>query len=123
VRVSARGFRSEPARFAWRASQVAIQTHAAFSNYKRCAGDNPFVKRFIQPRTFVFYNAIANVNSGRAEKSNRAASMFRIRIDRADDYPPNSAFDNIVRAGRSSSTGRAGLERYVQDRLGRDRII
>jgi hypothetical protein len=54
VRVSARGFRSEPARFAWRASQVAIQTHATFRNYKWFAANDPFVKRFIQPRTFVF---------------------------------------------------------------------
>src|SRR5205823_4609711 len=72
LRVSARGFRSEPARFAWRASQIAIQTHATFRNYKWFAADDPFVKRFIQPRTFVFYNDIDNVNSGRAEMSNRA---------------------------------------------------
>ena len=35
----------------------------------------------------------------------------------------NEAFNNIVRAGRSSSTGRAGLERYVKDRFGWNGII
>src|SRR4029077_7231808 len=105
----------EPARFPGRASQVTIQTHAAFCNYKRFTGNNPFVKRFVQPHTFVFQNTSANVDSSRVEKPKRAAPMFRIRINRTDDYPPNSAPDDIVCAGRSSSTGRARLERYVKD--------
>src|SRR5205814_5699346 len=93
------------------------QTHATFRNYKWFAGDDPFVKRFVEPRTFVFQNASNKIDSGRAEKSNRAAPMFRIRIDHTDDYPPNSALDDIVCARRSSSTGRARLERYVEDRF------
>src|SRR5207302_11061172 len=48
---------------------------------------------------------------------------FQIRIDRPDDNPANPPLDNIVCAGRSSSASRAGLERYVKNCFGRDRII
>src|SRR5205807_685457 len=117
VCVTAGGFRSQPARFACRASQVAIETHATFRNDKWFAGDDPFVKRFVQPRTFVFQKASTKVDSDGPEKPNRTAPMLRIRVDGADDYPPNSALDDIVCAGCSSSTGRARFECNVKDRF------
>src|SRR5207253_9369546 len=117
VCVTAGGFRSQPARFACRASQVAIETGATFRNDKWFAGDDPFVKRFVQPRTFVFQYASTNIDSGSPEKPNRTAPMLRVRVDGADDYPPNSALDDLVCAGCSSSTAGAWVKRNVKHRF------
>ena len=116
VRVTACSGTCDPARLAGSACQSAIETHAAFCDYKRSPGDNPFVEALVKMRALLSQNPIAYMDTGISQLRNASPRMTRIHIRRSGDDIFYAGLHNCIRAWACAPERGAGFQRDVEYR-------
>src|SRR5436190_18824950 len=106
-----------------RPGQSPIQAHPAFGDDKWSPGPDPFVKRFIEHRTFSRQHSGAHLETRFLEEIDSMPSVPWIGITFPNHQLPNARLDNCAGTGTGSPSRRTRYERYVQDCAFRDRLF
>lgn len=110
----------DPARFAWRAYQSAIQAHPALCNNEGSPSYNPRVKGLVQGGALGVENVRSHFDSRVSQKFDPAARVTGIDVNRSNYDSLYAGPNNLIGASWGASRSGARLKRDVQNGTFRD---